>query len=376
MSYKPRRQKGDRLGALLRGMGPSTTVPSPFPPPPPALTITDTPSSYPSHVPFFQGVLRQPTQVVPQTSPQALSTFLLPKQGRVGKTNMIPAGSFSLKVPGTEEEITLQFFYVDDKEHGRRIFVRNNMTQQRRISGYVTKEFIDKYYKYLDEPNKNLEFYPQFKTLKDLKIKFTMTGSWYALYPPNTDHRFSSSLLFKDNPPMYWGNHGENLDIFHHLLLWLGINPTVETSDVGYLQLFLQKLQTKLFEALMNCPLLWTAMTHFEAYILAKKEKKNIFYTLLDDNLEDVRYRIYKMTPQGKRSYYNLESYFDNRSQKILTQGPNPFQRIQQKRVQQQDQIQLPLLQQQRGSRTEGGGSRTEGGGGGGGVRQQSQTDP
>ena len=385
MRYKSRQQKGNYVGLIT-----STTVPPTTVPPPPhrtlALTITDTPPP-PPHVPFFQGVLPPQAQFVPQTSPQALSTFLLPKQGRVEKKRMIPAGSFPFRLNGTET--ILQFFYVDDEKHGRRIFVQNNVTQKHlRISGYVTKEFIDRFYTYLGPPIKNEEFYPQFQTLANLKSKFTVTGSWYALYPPNTDKRFNTSK-FEKNPRMHWGIHRGNQHIFHHLLLWLGINPTDERKDVSYLLPFLQKLQTNLLKGLMDCPLLWTAMTHFEAYILAKKEKTNIFYTLLDDHLEDVRYRIYKMTPQGKRSYYNLETYFDNPLQNILTQGPNPFQRIQQKRVQQQDQIHLPLLQQgesstgsRTGSRTGGGGgggggSRTEGGGGGGGyTRQQSQTHP
>ena len=174
---------------------------------------------------------------------------------------------------------------------------------------------------------------------------------------------------------MQWGIHRGNQDIFHHLLLWLGIDPKSTRRDLDYLQPFLQKLQTDLFKALMKCAVLWTAMTHFEAYILARKEKENIYYTLLDDKLEDVVYRIYKMSPQGKRSYYDLRTYFENPSPpNILTQGKNPFQRIQQKRLQLQDQIHLPLLQQGE-SRT---GSGTTGGGGGGGdtMIQQSQTHP
>ena len=372
MRYKKRPNQGDGVGALL---GHPTTVPQTTDPPhrTPALTITNTPPP-PPHVPFFKGVRPQQTQFVEQISPHALSTLLLPKQGRVEKKRMIPAGSFPFRVNGTET--ILQFFYVDDEEHGRRIFVQNNVTQKHlRISGYVTKEFIDRFYTYLGPPIKNEEFYPRFQTLANLRSKFTFTTQWYNLYPPNTDQKFSRSSNFKDNPPMQWGIHRGNQDIFHHLLLWLGIDPKSTRRDLDYLQPFLQKLQTDLFKALMKCAVLWTAMTHFEAYILARKEKENIYYTLLDDKLEDVVYRIYKMSPQGKRSYYDLRTYFENPSPpNILTQGKNPFQRIQQKRLQLQDQIHLPLLQQGE-SRT---GSGTTGGGGGGGdtMIQQSQTHP
>lgn len=325
--YRRRGERGDYLSSILIRGGTRGQIPRPDVEMP--LAIEDTPPLPPT-VPFFQGVLpqRPPQPHRSQIGRQAMvvmNRFLQPPVTQIGRLirTMQPAGSLPLTINGIET--TLQFFYTQDG----RIFVHNNITERDRLgmlSGYVTTDFINQFYHRLGKPIKNVEFIKaHYKTIKE--VYYTIIVYLFYELPCNYYGENNIPPSLARNLPIDWGVHGVNDLIFHHLLLWLGMDPS--NQDKVEFRKIIKKMRTPLFSAFMNCRYLYTGLTHFEAYILAKKDQNNIYYTLLDDNLGDVVYRVYKITPQGQRSYFNLEPNFStNPGINVIEDSPTPFQRV------------------------------------------------